>query len=300
MKWFAVVFPLLSGALFGVSGAFVRTLTDFGMDNRTILSTRALLAVALLGVGLAICNRSLLKIRPRDFWIFAASGLFGMLGLNLCYNEAINGLTLSLAAVLLSLSPVFVIFLAAVFFGEKITRRKLGCVGLALVGCVLVSGVLEQATSMRWSSLGIVFGVLSGLFYALYSIFAKVATKRGYPALTITFYSLLVYALALLPFTDWNMVSMFVQAAPAWNTSFLLINAACTSVLPYIFYNLGFYYLEAGKASILAGGSETVAAMLTGLVLYLEVPTVLSLLGIALTVAALGLLCRPDTPKLDV
>lgn len=50
---------------------------------------------------------------------------------------------------LLAMSPVFVLFLAAIFFHEPITRHKLTCVTLALIGCVLVSGVLEY-----WKAMG--------------------------------------------------------------------------------------------------------------------------------------------------
>ena len=62
-----------------------------------------------------------------------------MVGLNYCYNEAINQLTLSLAAVLLSLSPIFVMILSAFLFHEKITLKKVGCTALAIAGCILVS-----------------------------------------------------------------------------------------------------------------------------------------------------------------
>ena len=56
--------------------------------------------------GILLYDRSLLKIRIRDLWIFIAAGLIGTLGLNFCYNESISRLTLSLSAVLLSLAPV--------------------------------------------------------------------------------------------------------------------------------------------------------------------------------------------------
>lgn len=41
-------------------------------------------------------------------------------------------------------SETYQIRLSAVFFHEPVTRHKLICVTLALIGCVLVSGVLES------------------------------------------------------------------------------------------------------------------------------------------------------------
>lgn len=66
------------------------------------------------------------------------------------YNISVTKGSLALSAVLLAMSPVFVLFLAAIFFHEPITRHKLTCVTLALIGCVLVSGVLES-NGLSWS-----------------------------------------------------------------------------------------------------------------------------------------------------
>ena len=74
-----------------------------------------------------------------------------MLGLNLCYNFAINELTLSLSAVLLSLAPIFVLILASILFKEKLTLQKTVCAILALIGCILSSGVLEEVGAMKWT-----------------------------------------------------------------------------------------------------------------------------------------------------
>lgn len=70
-------------------------------------------------------RQKLLKIKLKDLWIFICAGIFSMLGLNLCYNFAINELTLSLSAVLLSLAPIFVLILASILFKEKLTLQKL-------------------------------------------------------------------------------------------------------------------------------------------------------------------------------
>lgn len=88
------------------------------------------------------------------------------------------------------MSPVFVLFLAAIFFHEPITRHKLTCVTLALIGCVLVSGVLEN-NGLSWSITGILCGILASFFYAVYGIISKKVTQKGYHFLTITFYGTL-------------------------------------------------------------------------------------------------------------
>ena len=299
MKKIAVLFPIISGGLWGSAGIFIRKLSDFGLNSYTIISSRVLIALIILIIGILILDKSLLKIKLKDAWVFMASGILGMLGLNFCYNESVNHLSLSLAAVLLSLSPIFVIFIAAILFKEKITLRKISCMLLAILGCILASGLLENNTGMKLSAIGILIGLLSAFFYALYSVVSKIAMGKGYEALTITFYSLLTLEIILLPFTDWNILKDFIISAPVNNSIFMLLHSVFTSVLPYVLYTVSLSYIEAGKTSILAAGGEPISAMLLGMLFFSEVPTILSLIGLILTIVALSLLCMPSKNQVD-
>ena len=293
MKKMSLMFPIISGGLWGSAGIFVRKLSYFGVDSSTIISSRVLLALIILFIGILIFDKSLLKIKLKDAWLFIATGILGMLGLNVCYNESVNQLSLSLAAVLLSLSPIFVVFLAAILFKEKVTLHKISCMLLAIFGCLLASGILENTTGMKWSVTGILIGILSSFFYGLYSIMSKIAMDKGYKAFTITFYSLLTLEIVLLPFTNWHILSDFLIVSPVNHSIFMFLHSLCTSVLPYVLYTVALTYVETGKTSILAAGAEPTAAMLLGMIFFSEIPTVLSLIGLVVTIIALSLLCMP-------
>lgn len=293
MKQLLYLMPIISGAMWGSAGIFVRKLTELGMNSYTVVSVRVVLAVLILAVWLGIYDKNLLKIKLKDLWIFVAGGVVGMFGLNICYNFAISELSLSLAAVLLSLSPVFVLFMAAILFKEKITSKKVICMTIAIVGCVLASGVLESASTMRWSVKGIIVGTIGAFFYGLYGIISKTAMERGYHAFTTTFYCLFMVMLVVIPLTNWKLVTDVVVANPVEMSVFLLIHSLCTSVLPYILYTFSIKYIDAGMASILASG-EPVAAMIFGVIFFSEIPTVLSVVGIVLVIVALALLSMPD------
>lgn len=293
MKQLLYLMPIISGAMWGSAGIFVRKLTELGMNSYTVVSVRVILAVLILAVWLGIYDRNLLKIKLKDLWIFVAGGVVGMFGLNICYNFAISELSLSLAAVLLSLSPVFVLFMAAILFKEKITSKKVICMTIAIAGCVLASGVLESASTMRWSVKGIIVGIIGAFFYGLYGIISKTAMERGYHAFTTTFYCLFMVMLVVIPLTNWKLVTNVVVANPIKMSVFLVIHSLCTSVLPYILYTFSIRYIDAGMASILASG-EPVAAMIFGVIFFSEIPTVLSVVGIVLVIVALALLSMPD------
>lgn len=296
MKKLILILPVLSGIMFGAAGVFVRKLTGAGMNSATVLFVRTLFAMLEMLIFILIYDRKLLKVKPRDIPIFLGTGIIGMLGLNLCYNEAIGRLTLSLSAVLLSTAPIFVMIFAAFLFKEKITVKKIVCILLAIAGCVLASGLLEQG-GVALSGGGVLFGVAAAVFYALYSIFSRLATDRGYHTYTVIFYSVLFTSLALIPFAKYSVIGDFVGAAPAGNVLFLLFHSLCTSVLPYIFLTLALNHAEAGKVSILASGGEPIAAVVFGILFYAEIPTVLMIVGLIIVIAALTILCLKPKAK---
>ena len=296
MKKIIYLLPVLSGILWGSVGIFVRILTELGMDSFTVTSSRLAIAAVVMASTILIYDKRLFRIRIKDLWIFFVGGLLGMLGVVLAYNETIKQVTLSLAAVLLSMSPIFVLFFAAILFHEKITLKKTGCMVLALCGCVLVSGVLESTSGMNWTPAGIAFGILAAFCYALYSLVGKVAMKRGYHAFTMTFYCMVIIALCLLPATDWGCIRRITVQGGIKMVLFMLVHALFASVFPYVFYTLSLNYIEAGKVSILAAG-EPVAAMIFGFMFFAEKPTVLSILGLVLTTSALVFLSMPEKKK---
>lgn len=285
----STLLPIIAGALWGSVGVFVRGFTKGNIDNVSILVIRVLFAAIMMFVFIAIKNKSLLKINLKDVWIFACGGIVAMFGMNFCYNNAINSLSLSLAGVLLALSPVFVMFLAAILFKEKITARSIVCMIFAIIGCTMASGVIGGG-EIAFSTSGILFGIAAAFFYGLTSIFSKIAMEKGYHALTMTFYSMLILAIVLLPFADWKLVGEYVTVSPANNIIFILMHSLCTAVLPYLLYNLALSNVDASLASILVAGAEPSAAMIFGIIFFAEMPSVVSILGLVVTIVALTIL----------
>lgn len=296
MKRIVVTFPTLAGIMWGATGVFTRALNGYGMNNATILETRMLLGTVILAVGCLLANPALLKIRKKDIWVFVGGSVLGNFGLSYFYTEAINQLSMAFAAVLLCTFPVFVMLLSAVLFRERITAKKLGCMALAFVGCVFVSGLLEGDAAMDWSLIGVAIGILAAFCYALYSIFSKVAKERDYSSITITFYFMMLITILLAPMTDWKLMADYVMEAPVGNGLFLLGHSLCAAVVPYVIYTFALAYMDAGKASVLAT-SEPVAAMLFGYLLFSEVPTALMLLGMVLTIGAIIILSLPEKDR---
>lgn len=292
MKRIYNIMPIISGICFGSAGIFVRELSE-NMNSTSIISSRVVIAILLLGLWIAVYHPNYFKIKLKDIWIFVGAGVIGTLGLNICYNFSINELSLSLSAVLIALSPIFVIIFAFILFHESITKKKIISIILALAGCVLTSGIFENNASMQWTWIGIFVGSAGAVFYALYSVFSKVGMKRGYQALTITFYSMVAITVVLLPFTQWGHIANYITLNPIRNTLFMVIHSLCTAVCPYAFYTIALDHMDAGKASILCS-CEPVAAMVFGIFFFKEIPTALSIIGLIIVLVALAMLVLPD------
>ena len=161
--------PLIAGTCWGASGVFVRTLSAAGFNNITIMTSRAIVGSSLVFLFLFFYDRSLLKIRKRDIPLFLSLAVNGYLLMNTCYNLTVGELTLSLASILLGLCPIFVLLFGALFFHEKITLVKVSCMLAAITGCALIAGVFEKDSDVTWGFLGLLFGLGSAFFNAVYT-----------------------------------------------------------------------------------------------------------------------------------
>lgn len=278
--------------MFGSSGVFVRTLTQNGIDSTTLLFLRFSIAIIPLLIAIFLTDKELFKINLKDIPLFLVCAMC-IVGLNICYNESMNTVPLSLAAVLLSLAPIYVLILAYILFGEKITSKKLVCMALAIFGCILMTGVLE--TSMENVPLfGILSGIGAGVFWAVYLMSSKKSIENGNHTYTLLFYSVIFISIALIPFTDFSQINNFISINPTLTILFLIIHSTFSFALPYILSTLSLKYLDSGVSSIFMSGAEPFAALIFGFLIYSETPTPLMFCGFILTIIAMTLLSMKE------
>lgn len=295
MKRIYLILPILAGLMFGSSGIFVRTLTQNGIDSTTLLFLRFSIAIIPILIAILLTDRKLLNIELTDIPLFLVCAVC-IIGLNLCYNESMNTVPLSLAAVLLSLAPIYVLVFAYILFGEKITHKKIICMIMAIFGCVLMTGVLESNLS-DIPLFGIISGIGAGLFWAVYLMSSKKSIEKGNHTFTILFYSIIFISVALLPFTNFTQINNFISINPTLTVLFLIVHSTFSFALPYILSTVSLNYIDSGISSILLSGAEPLAALIFGFLIYAEIPTVLMFCGFILTVVAMMILGKKDSVK---
>lgn len=292
MRKIYLILPIVAGFMFGSSGIFVRTLTQNGIDSTTLLFLRFSIAIIPLLIAILLTDRKLLKINLSDIPMILICAIC-IVGLNLCYNESMNTVPLSLAATLLSTAPIFVLIFAYVLFREEITKTKLTCIFLAITGCVLMTGLFESG-SVNYPLFGVFSGIGAALFWAVYLMSSKKAIENGNHTFTILLYSIIFISIGMLPFTNFGQISDFVSIDPLLAIIFLIIHSTFSFALPYIFSTLSLNYIDSGVSSILLSGSEPLAALIFGFLIYNELPTLLMFCGFIITIVAMTLLSRTD------
>lgn len=282
-----IILVLIAGVFWGTMGIYVRTLNTYGFNSIQIASIRMTFAAVMFAAAALLKDRRAFCVRLMDVPLFLALGLLSVLFFTCCYFAAINRMSLSVAAILLYTSPIWVMLLSVLFFHNRFTGRKLLCLTLAFAGCVLVSG-LGGSLSLS----GFLFGLGSGIGYALYSIFGAVALKR-YSPLTVTALTFLVASVGSWFIADVPEIIRICQGANSCLglLLFLLLTAAASAFIPYLCYTVGMKDIGPDYAAIVAT-SEPIVAALLGIAAYREPISLMTIVGICCVLAAVILLSR--------
>jgi len=280
---------LSAGILWGSMGLFVRTLNAAGLATMNIVFLRALVTALAMLLYLGIARRGLLRIRLKDLWCFLGTGIASIVFFNYCYFAAITETSLSVAAVLLYTAPAMVMVLSRFLFGEAFSRRKTLALVLTVLGCVLVTGVLQPGQSL--SLKGLLLGLGAGFGYALYSVFSRYALNRGYHSLTITCYTFVIAAVFTALLAKPAFVLQVACSSAGMGLFCVAFGVLCT-VAPYLLYTLGLKQVDTSRAAILAS-VEPVTAALLGVLRFSEPLTLPVLAGMALVIAGMAVCSKP-------
>lgn len=270
-----------SAILWGIISIFVSNLSNSGFTSIQIVTIRVFVAAIILTIFTAMKDIKLFKINFKDFHYFIGTGILSIVFFNWCYFTSLRLTSVSISSVLLYTAPAFVTIISRILFKEDISKKKIFSLGLTFIGCIFVTGFLENITT-KISLLGLLVGLGAGFGYALYSIFSKLALKK-YNPMTITLYTFIFASLGLIPMGGYANITQVL-----FNKSLLISSlelALFSTVLPFYLYTFGLSYIDSTKASIIAT-IEPVVASLIGICYFKENLSGLQVLGVILVVSA--------------
>jgi drug/metabolite transporter (DMT)-like permease len=184
---------IIWGAAFPLTKPALETIPPF---------TFALLRFAVaLAVLLPMAGRPALKLlRGPDRWRIAAMGLLGFCVAQLAQTLALRFSPASDIALLSTGTPLWIALLAAVWLGERLSRRGVLGFALAIAGLALIVWPDDSGTaSSGMRLLGDAIFLVNGFTWACYNVMGKAMMARHDP-LTATTAAGMVGIVGLVPF----------------------------------------------------------------------------------------------------
>lgn len=177
-----------------------------GIARRYLLIPSGMLAMLRGAIGAVVLfsllflfgKRMDLRAIRKRLWRLVLGGV--LIGLNWIFLfESYRYTTVAVATLCYYTAPVIVLLLSPIVLRERLTRRAVVSILLALVGIVFVSGVLSGDGFGGRDALGVLFGLLAAVLYASVILINKTVT--GVSASDRTVVELLSAAVLLFPYT---------------------------------------------------------------------------------------------------
>ncbi|MDW7660639.1 MAG: DMT family transporter [Bacillota bacterium] len=261
MKKKGIIYILLSALFFSIMAAFVKSVPELPLTEKMFFRNM----VGLIAVSFTVYRKKI-NLKPQKPTLMFLRSLFGLIGVGL-YYAALERLPLANAVILNKLSPFFVMVFAVFFLKEKVNRPQKVALLIAIVGALFV-----VRPSLDYSLLPGVLGLLSAAFAgAAYTVIRKLTAYD--PPILIVFYFCLFSSVVLLPFM---VIEGFV--VPDVTELMSLLGIGVSALIAQLFMTNAYQYAPASELSIYSY-SDIIFSFMIGLVVWFELPDVLSLFG---------------------
>lgn len=205
------------------------------------------------------------------------------MGINwLLLFEAYNYTTVAVATLCYYMQPTIVILLSPLLFKEKLTSKKAVCAAAAILGMVLVSGVIGGEKGQGNNLKGIAFGLSAAVFYA----FVVIMNKRtpGVDAYSKTTVQLFSAGAVMLPYLLMTGGFQFEALRPL-TMVLLLVAGILHTGIAYVLYFGSMDGLKAQSVAILSY-IDPVAALLFSAIFLREPLSAAGVVGAILIIGS--------------
>ena len=159
------LFLVLSAFFYGILPVFASVAYRGGINGVTLSFLRSFISVPVLYAMIRADKKSLHLTRKQVYDVIKLSVIGGALPIVLLYLSY-NFISTGLATTLHFVYPLVIVLLSAIIYREKMSRITLCAVLLVTIGIFMFTDLNVNA-----SKTGIIFALLSGIFYSFYVIY---------------------------------------------------------------------------------------------------------------------------------
>jgi Predicted permease, DMT superfamily len=264
---------------FGFLGIFAKIAYANNLSVGELLSYRFILAALLIWIFLLLFRLEWIRVSKRQLVTSALLGIFGYGLFSTLYFQAIEGLSITLAALLLYTYPFWVSIFSHFFTHEKISKEEGLCLLGAFMGLLLLLWGHMEVRNF-WA---IFAGLGSAISYAIYVLVSGKVQKNVRP-ISSTVYVISFAALALVLFHRPPLHEVTHLTEPqGWAVLGLAI--VCT-IIPLTLELAALQKLKSATVALLMM-IEPVTAAILGMVIFHERLTLQQTIGALIVLGCL-------------
>jgi drug/metabolite transporter (DMT)-like permease len=249
---------------------------------RTVFAVVLLAPIALPRIGPEVRGFS-----RREWGLILTAGFF--LGVHfIVWIESLYHTSVASASVLVTTSPLFIAVLGYVVLKERLARRTVVAIVVAVAGAVLIGlGDAEEA-SFPNATLGNTLALTASLLVAVYLLIGRAVRQHT----SFLAYLFPLYATAALTILAIALLRGTPLAQPWPILALCLAMAVLPQLVGHGSFNYAVKYFPAALLGLLTL-SEPVVATGLAYVLFGEVPGLLALIGIIVVLASIAVVFAP-------
>jgi drug/metabolite transporter (DMT)-like permease len=282
MKRFGYSFLVLLGACsYGVHGAIIKMASNAGYSSADIVSAQYVTGVLFLAAAWLFMPKRNMSIK--QWGELLSTGVF----------LSLTALFYAISIADLSASAAVILLFQFVWMGiviESIHMRKLPEGGKVISVVLIWAGTFLAARSseaIEWFShpVGVLYGLLSGLTFALF-IFFSGRSGKGIPAVQRSLIMSIGGLLVILIMNSPSFLFDGTFAGGLWEYG--ILNGLLGAALPVLFFAAGTPHIGSGTATI-CGAAELPAAIVAAWLLIGEQVTTVQTAGVLIILLAIML-----------
>ena len=275
---------IISGISFGLIPLFSIPVIAAGMGNVSILVYRFFFG-SLAMLGMLLLKKTDLRVSLSELCRIAILSLF-YIGTALATLECYHYLSSGIATALVYTDPIWCAIIGLIFLGDRFSLKLTSSCLFATLGVMMMTGVFTEDGT--FSALGLFWGLLSGLSYALYLIFVPRLRLKRIPSLKLTFYVSFIGMLILAAYAILKEGNIEIVTNPTCWTNLILLGLIPTA-LSNICVTMSLRLVDSTIVAIL-GAFEPLTAMVIGILILGDSWSIMSLGGTFLILLAVAML----------
>ncbi|GEN34979.1 EamA family transporter [Aneurinibacillus danicus] len=278
--WSSVLLVFLGSCSYGVLSTFVKLAYQAGFLPGEVSGSQMFFAMVFMwGVALLFSRR---KVRGKQWLTLAGTGLAtGLTGI--LYYQSLQYVPASIAIVLLFQFTWIGVIIESFIERRRPGVEKVAALVLLATGTLLAGGVLAgEFGSLH--PVGILFGLLSAVTYALFIIFSG---RVGHEISPYTRSAVMLTGSVLITFIVYPPSFLLNGALTEGLLVYALPLALFGGVIPTLFFTLGVPHVGGGLATILSAAELPMAVFMSSVVLHEKV-SLLQWLGVVIILVGIA------------